>query len=110
MSTLYTLLPGDLRSLAPLTSALLSPTASSQEPILDPTIPTLLLAECVLIYLPPQATSDMLSWFAETFQKQGSAAVSYDPFGLHDSFGQVMIRNLAVRDTVKPRLKLERAC
>lgn len=93
LAPLYSLLPGDLRDLSSLSSALLSTTS----PILDTTIPTLLLAECVLVYLPPAATSDLLKWFATTFAKDGSAAVSYDPFGLQDSFGQVMIRNLAVR-------------
>ncbi|ORY88984.1 leucine carboxyl methyltransferase 1 [Leucosporidium creatinivorum] len=93
-SPLYSLLPTDLRSLPTLSSSL--------SPILDPSIPTLLLAECVLIYLPPSSTSDLLHWFAETFVKDGSAAVSYDPFGLQDNFGQVMIRNLATRNLSLP--------
>lgn len=92
LSPLYFLLPGDLRDLSSLSSALLS----FSNPILDPALPTLLLAECVLVYLPPSATSELLVWFASMFEKEGSAAVSYDPFGLQDSFGQVMIRNLAV--------------
>lgn len=97
-SPLYTLLPGDLRTfstdLGPfLTSS--DPFPTSSDPILDPTIPTLLLAECVLIYLPPTSTNSILSWFSQTFPS-GSATVSYDPFGLNDSFGKVMLRNLAV--------------
>lgn len=89
----YVLLPADLRDLAPLATALLSPSAD-RPPILDPTLPTLLLAECVLVYLPPANASELLSWVASTFAE--GSAVSYDPFGLQDSFGKVMLRNLAV--------------
>lgn len=85
-SPLYTLLPCDLRDLATLTAAL--------QPYLDPTLPTLLLAECVFVYVPPQDVTNLLNWFSSTFT-QGTC-VSYDPFGLDDSFGKVMVRNLAV--------------
>ncbi|GAA5901129.1 hypothetical protein JCM5296_006279 [Sporobolomyces johnsonii] len=101
-SSLYAVLPGDLRDLPTLASSLLSPPRSSSTatPILDPSLPTLLLLECVLVYLSPSATDGVLSWFASTF-KDGST-VSYDPFGLHDSFGQVMKRNLAMRGLTLP--------
>jgi len=85
-SPLYTLLPCDLRDLPALTAAL--------APHLDPSLPTLLLAECVFVYVPPIDVSNLLRWFATTFAQ--GASVSYDPFGLHDSFGRVMVRNLAV--------------
>ncbi|GAA5924146.1 hypothetical protein JCM1841_004586 [Sporobolomyces salmonicolor] len=101
-SSLYAVLPGDLRDLATLASSLLSPprSPSTAPPLLDPSLPTLLLLECVLVYLSPSATDGILSWFANTF-KDGSS-VSYDPFGLHDSFGQVMKRNLATRGLTLP--------
>lgn len=99
-SPLYALLPGDLRHLDALSTSLLSPpaystTSASIEPILLPSLPTLLLLECVLVYLPPPDTDTILRWFASNFAP-GSAVVSYDPFGLDDSFGKVMRRNLAV--------------
>lgn len=91
----YELLPGDLRSFSAFASTLLSPPASAdgREPLLDPSLPTLLLAECVLVYLPVETTEVLLSWMAKTFSTV--AAVSYDPFGLNDNFGKVMLRNLA---------------
>ncbi len=85
-SPLYAVLPCDLRDLAALTTAL--------QAHLDPALPTLLLAECVFVYVPPQDVSNLLGWFAQTFGR--GACFSYDPFGLDDSFGKVMVRNLAV--------------
>ena len=96
-SATYALVPGDIRDFASLTQALTSPPPSDQTgpPLLDRSLPTLLLAECVLVYLPPETTIGVLAWFRQTFAS--GAAVSYDPFGLQDNFGKVMIRNLAVR-------------
>ncbi|GAA5823863.1 hypothetical protein JCM11251_003323 [Rhodosporidiobolus azoricus] len=109
-SPLYGLLPGDLRSLPSLADSLLSstsaqsvPSASDSTPLLDPSLPTLLLLECVIIYLQPEVTDNVLSWFSETFGgATGSAVVSYDPFGLEDQFGTVMKRNLAARNLSLP--------
>ncbi|BGP02217.1 Leucine carboxyl methyltransferase 1 [Rhodotorula toruloides ATCC 204091] len=105
-SPLYALLPGDLRNFDALSVSLLSPpafpsTSASTDPILLPSLPTLLLLECVLVYLPPPDTDAILLWFASTFAP-GSAVVSYDPFGLDDSFGKVMRRNLALRSLTLP--------
>ncbi|BGP26616.1 leucine carboxyl methyltransferase [Rhodotorula toruloides] len=105
-SPLYALLPGDLRKLDAISTSLLSPPASSTssastDPILLPSVQTLLLLECVLVYLPPSDTDVILRWFASTFVA-GSAIVSYDPFGLDDSFGKVMRRNLALRSLSLP--------
>ncbi|KAL8278440.1 hypothetical protein RQP46_009130 [Phenoliferia psychrophenolica] len=98
----YALVPGDLRDFASLSKTLTSPPPSDPTgpPLLDPSLPTLLLAECVLVYLPPETTSDILAWFRQTFAS--GSAVSYDPFGLQDSFGKVMIRNLATRNLALP--------
>ncbi|GAA5939411.1 uncharacterized protein JCM15063_006172, partial [Sporobolomyces koalae] len=98
----YALVPGDLRELESLKATLLHSPSSSQSnaTLLDPSLPTLLLLECVLVYLPPSATSNLLSFFASTFLE--GSVVSYDPFGLNDSFGQVMKRNLAMRGLSLP--------
>ncbi|GAA5974771.1 hypothetical protein JCM11641_007259 [Rhodosporidiobolus odoratus] len=110
-ASLYALLPGDLRALPSLSRLLLSPPPSSPsaDPILDPTLPTLLLLECVLVYLEPSDAEGVLRWFAETFSgsnprdgSRGGAVACYDPFGLEDSFGQVMRRNLAARSLSLP--------
>ncbi|GAA5991652.1 hypothetical protein JCM10908_001074 [Rhodotorula pacifica] len=113
-SPYYTLLPGDIRQLDSLSASLVSPPAptsaasSPPPPPLDPSLPTLLLLECVLVYLEPAVTSRLLSWFCETFGGAkgagggGSAVVGYDPFRLEDQFGVVMRRNLALRSLSLP--------
>ena len=93
-SPLYAVIPGDLRDVNELSNSLMSASSSDTAPLLDPSLPTLLLLECVLVYLAPSKTNDLLSFFSSMFKN--GCAVSYDPFGLDDNFGQVMKRNLAV--------------
>ncbi|ETV84108.1 hypothetical protein H257_03418 [Aphanomyces astaci] len=50
---------------------------------LDPTLPTLVLAECVLAYLTPEASTSLLRWAAEAVAE--CMFVAYDPIGLTDS-------------------------
>lgn len=88
-SSVYHLLPGDLRDFR-------SSLASQLGTILDPKLPLLVLAECVTIYLPPAATQSVLSWALDTWRGSSSSVVLYDPVGLDDSFGKVMIHNLQV--------------
>ncbi|GAA5965090.1 hypothetical protein JCM3765_004853 [Sporobolomyces pararoseus] len=101
-SPLYAVIPGDLREINELSTSLLSapPSSPNSPPLLDPSLPTLLLLECVLVYLTPFKTNDLLSFFSKTFKN--GCAVSYDPFGLDDNFGQVMKRNLAMRGLSLP--------
>jgi [phosphatase 2A protein]-leucine-carboxy methyltransferase len=93
-STKYHLLPVDLRldpseSLEPLLF-------STSNPLLDPSTPTLLICECVLAYMPPEASARLLRWFVE--KSQGAlGCVVYEMFGLNDAFGRVMVNNLKVR-------------
>ncbi|GAA6049317.1 hypothetical protein JCM3770_005937 [Rhodotorula araucariae] len=106
-SPLYALLPGDIRALPALAASLLSPSASSSSPDapLSPALPTLLLLECVAVYLAPSDTDALLAWFAQTWGRDsgpGGAVVMYDPFGLDDAFGAVMKRNLAARALALP--------
>lgn len=96
-STKYHLLPADLRippteSIAPL---LASPSRGG--PILSPDLPTLLLFECVLVYIAPEASQALIKWFVD-YSAPSSAlgAVVYEMFGLNDSFGTVMVENLKV--------------
>lgn len=62
--------------------------------MLDMGLPTLVLSECVFPYISPDATSAVLRWFSEKFTQ--IATISYDMFGLDDSFGRVMADNLKV--------------
>ncbi|CAK4675472.1 hypothetical protein LEN26_020075 [Aphanomyces euteiches] len=58
---------------------------------LDYTHPTLFLAECVLAYLTPEASTAILGWASSAFSD--SMVVTYDPVGLNkDGFGQQMHR------------------
>ncbi|GAA5912715.1 leucine carboxy methyltransferase [Sporobolomyces salmoneus] len=98
-SPLYAILPGDLRDVPSLSLSLFL-SQGGAPPHLDPSLPTLLLLECVLVYLTPEKTNDLLKFFTSTF-KEG-CVVAYDPFGLDDSFGEVMKRNLAMRGLSLP--------
>ena len=101
-SAKYHLLPIDLRtppseSIAPLLTSK-SPSSPSQEgPILSPDLPTLLLFECVLVYVTPEASQTLIQWFTDYFVSSSIlGAVVYEMFGLNDSFGNVMVENLKV--------------
>lgn len=94
----YKLLPIDLNHFNTFAPTLLSNSHISS------TLPTLLLAECVFMYLPPEPILDILTWFTTTFKQAGGMSVAYDPFGLDDAFGRVMIRNLAVSSHLSPSL------
>lgn len=99
----YHLLPADLR-LSPsvtLDNLLASPTTdSTTKPILSPSLPTLLLFECVLVYMSPSHSSALLQWFAGYFSSSQDGAalgsIVYEMFGLKDAFGRVMVNNLKV--------------
>ena len=65
-------------------------------PNLDPELPTLLLSECCLCYLPPDAASSVTHYF--TMHITGSLAlVLYEPIRPFDAFGNTMVSNLGSR-------------
>ena len=90
LSPIYNLLPVDLRH--PPSTSLEPHTA----PLLDPTLPTLVLCECVLAYLLPSTSDGLITWFREHC-KNVLGVVIYEMFGLDDPFGRVMKSNLKVR-------------
>lgn len=101
-SAKYHLLPADLHtppseSIAPLLTST-SPSSPSQGgPIISPDLPTLLLFECVLVYVTPEASQALIQWFVDYFASSSVlGAVVYEMFGLNDSFGNVMVENLKV--------------
>ncbi|XP_059051954.1 leucine carboxyl methyltransferase 1 [Achroia grisella] len=57
--------------------------------------PTLLLAECVLVYLRPDAADALLRRLAAQFPR--CALLVYEQCNLGDKFGEVMVRNLSAR-------------
>jgi [phosphatase 2A protein]-leucine-carboxy methyltransferase len=103
----YSLLPADLRlppseTLASLlTSSSNNPSGPSSPPLLSPSLPTLLLFECVLVYMSPEASSSLVQWFVDYFSSGNQqdavlGGIVYEMFGLGDSFGRVMLNNLKV--------------
>ena len=58
-------------------------------------MPTLFVAECVLVYLPPEASAALLGWFATRASR--AVFVAYDPIGPGDAFGRTMMSNLRQR-------------
>eukprot|EP00064_Thunnus_orientalis_P019088 superscaffoldBa00004624_g19198 len=62
---------------------------------LNPELPTLLLSECVLVYMTPTQSSNLVHWAAETFHT--AMFINYEQVNMSDRFGQVMIENLQRR-------------
>jgi [phosphatase 2A protein]-leucine-carboxy methyltransferase len=68
--------------------------------MLSPTLPTLLLFECVLAYMDPAASNALIRWFVDYFAAAPGGllgGVVYEMFKLNDAFGRVMLNNLKVR-------------
>ena len=61
----------------------------------DANIPTLMVTECVLVYLKPQESQDILR-FMKDFFKGDLALVNYEMINPQDAFGKVMLENLEV--------------
>lgn len=85
----YHLVGVDMRQLSNLQRKLL------QESGLNPSIPTIVLSECVLVYVDLAASAALLRWFAEAFQI--AVFINYEQVNMKDKFGQVMIENLKKR-------------
>ncbi|KAL9429895.1 hypothetical protein AB3S75_025312 [Citrus x aurantiifolia] len=84
----YKLLPVDLRDIQMLNEVI-------NLANMDPSLPTFIIAECVLIYLDPDSSRAIVGWASKTF----STAVFflYEQIHPDDAFGQQMIRNLESR-------------
>ncbi|KAF2147409.1 uncharacterized protein K452DRAFT_323516 [Aplosporella prunicola CBS 121167] len=100
-SPIYNVHSLDLRALTGSTPDL--PTL----PHLSPTTPTLLLSECCLIYLPPGDADGILHTLTTKLIPAPTplSLILYEPIRPHDSFGKVMISNLATRGIVLQTLK-----
>ncbi|KAI5205367.1 leucine carboxyl methyltransferase [Aureobasidium subglaciale] len=60
-------------------------------------LPTLLLSECCLCYVPPTTATQILSYFTSQIPSAPLATILYEPIRPYDSFGKTMITNLASR-------------
>ncbi|KAK8206624.1 carboxy methyl transferase for protein phosphatase 2A [Zalaria obscura] len=96
-STTYNIHPLDLRTLA--SPELGGASSPPQLPNLDPTLPTLVLSECCLCYLPPEVTTSILQRVSNSVISPTAplALIVYEPIRPYDSFGKTMISNLASR-------------
>lgn len=73
---------------------------SEDGPLLSPDLPTLLISECVLAYMSPEASDSLIQWFADYVSTSPNGVLGslvYEMFGLQDAFGKVMLNNLKVR-------------
>ncbi|KAF6733692.1 Leucine carboxyl methyltransferase 1 [Oryzias melastigma] len=62
---------------------------------LNTELPTLVLTECVLVYMSPSQSSGLIRWAAEAFHT--AMFINYEQVNMYDRFGQVMIENLQRR-------------
>lgn len=61
-------------------------------------VPTLVLSECCLIYLPPGDADSVLSYFiSAVYPTTSIGVVIYEPIRPHDAFGRTMVTNLTAR-------------
>ena len=88
-SARYQLRAADVRDEAALEAAL-------AEAGWDETRPTLVLLECVLVYLPPAAAAGVLRLFGRRARR--CVAAVYEQIGPDDAFGRMMVANLRARD------------
>jgi tRNA wybutosine-synthesizing protein 4 len=88
LSDHYKLLPVDLRDIPKLKDVI-----SFAE--MDPSLPTFIIAECVLIYLDPDSSRAIVNWASKTFPT--AAFFLYEQIHPDDAFGHQMIRNLETR-------------
>ena len=58
--------------------------------------PTILVAECVLVYLTPSVVSAFLKWCSKKFQ-DALVFLGHEQLNMNDRFGQVMMENLSAR-------------
>lgn len=65
-------------------------------PNLDSELPTLLLSECCLCYLPPDAATSVIQYFTMHINVP-LALILYEPVRPFDAFGKTMVSNLGSR-------------
>jgi hypothetical protein len=83
----YALVGADLRDLKQLSQTL------RERAGVDFSLPTLLISECVLVYLQPQESQAVIEWAAREFVG-GAVMVTYEQILPFDAFGQTMVKNL----------------
>lgn len=84
----YAIIGADLRDLSELEEKLKKCNMNTQ-------LPTLLITECVLVYMTPEQSANLLKWAARSFET--AMFINYEQVNMDDRFGQIMIENLRRR-------------
>ena len=88
----YDLIVGDLRNVAELD-------AKFKSIQLDFTLPTLVIAECVLVYMSVTHSHALVEYLREALSGADALCmISYEQVNLDDKFGEVMLANMQHRD------------
>lgn len=85
----YHAVPGDLTDAHAVAQVLRS--------LVDASTPTLLIAECVFVYIPAEAAENLLSTLLQSLFTGDVMLVNYDVIEPNDRFGSMMIENLRER-------------
>ncbi|XP_013360353.1 PREDICTED: leucine carboxyl methyltransferase 1 isoform X1 [Chinchilla lanigera] len=81
----YAIIGADLRELPELEEKLKKCNMNTQ-------LPTLLITECVLVYMTPEQSANLIKWAASSFET--AMFINYEQVNMDDRFGQIMIENL----------------
>lgn len=73
-------------------------------PGIEADLPTLILSECCLCYMPPEQATTAIKYFTDQITKP-TALVVYEPIRPFDAFGKTMVSNLASRGIHMQTLK-----
>lgn len=84
----YDLVSADLRNLKELDKKLI-------ECKIDFSLPTLIIAECVLVYMNSEHSNALLKYLSEHFKL--CCFVNYEQVNLNDKFGEIMLSNMEQR-------------
>lgn len=84
----YDLISVDLRNINELEKKL-------TECYLDRTLPTLFIAECVLIYMNSTHSNSLLKYLSQNYEK--CCFLNYEQCNLNDRFGEIMLSNMQAR-------------
>ncbi|XP_004604327.1 leucine carboxyl methyltransferase 1 [Sorex araneus] len=84
----YAIIGADLRDIPELEEKLKKCNMNAQ-------LPTLLVTECVLVYMTPEQSANLIKWAANLFET--AMFINYEQVNMNDRFGQIMIENLRRR-------------
>lgn len=87
-SARYAIIGADLRDVPDLEKKL-------KKCNMNPQVPTLLITECVLVYMTPEQSTNLLKWASSCFKT--AMFINYEQVNMNDRFGQIMIENLRRR-------------